>query len=233
MTNNFGEGINCWVEKIKQINPNLGEALFEDSKYKEKNIERLEKLDLPYFRTKIYKIDLFLRDEEEILKSFRYKKYFVNLIHKNGDREREVDINKKNLDRWIKERREKIDLNRDKILISECPEQPYNGVLIVEDKDSFYLEMIKGKMPDLISKNNVPDFVVYKNSIEISTKYLEKNSVNYLELKKNELKNSIWELIKKTRFLAGYYEFSLVKTGKKNGLTPFFYEYIEKKEYRL
>ena len=83
--------------------------------------------------------------------------------------------------------------------------------------------MIKGKMPDLISKNNVPDFVVYKNSIEISTKYLEKNSVN----------NSIWELIKKTRFLAGYYEFSLVKTGKKNGLTPFFYEYIEKKEYRL
>jgi len=201
VTKNFGSGINEWVKKLRKINPLLGENLFEDPEYKKRNIEKLTEMGLPYFETKIFTIKDFLKDQHKFLSQFRYDQYFVNIIHNNGDREREVEI---------------------------------DGVLVVKDKDNFYLEMIKGKMPDLVSKNNLPDYLAYKNSLEISTKFLIKNKLKYVEINNQKLKSEIWETIKETRFLAGYYEFSLAKIDKNKGeLTPFFYEYIDKKEYRL
>lgn len=216
----FGFGINEWVKELTKnsgINLFLTTELFENSNYKLENLNLLKRMGLPYFRTELFTKDDYLLDSNSVWKRFEINRYFVSLIKVDGLRKREVGLSQSEADSFI---HTNITNNTKHILISECPEQPYNGVLLMRSKDNFYLEMVKGPMPDLISLSKKPDYVAVRNLQDLSTKF------NFSD---ESLKMKMNSVIRLTQCYPGYYEFSLALNTKTNMLSPYFYEYSNKK----
>jgi hypothetical protein len=223
----FGSGINAWAKEINKINPTLSSLLYEDGEYKTKNLKMLEELNLPHFKTIILSATDFLNEPEKVFSQLKYDRYFVNLIDKNGERQRELGIDRKKVISWLNEKIISSNINNYNLLISECPKQPYNGVLVIKSKQSFYLEMIKGTLPDLVNKNISPDYILEKKEFQ---------GIKFISIKKDLdfLRTKTLNLIRQTDYFPGYYEFTLAQIdSQKENLSPFFFEYSNKKTYQL
>ena len=104
--------------------------------------------------------------------------------------------------------------------MSECPDQPFNGVLLVRSKQDFYLEMVEGPMPNLISIGKTPDFIASRNLEHLPTSF---------SFDDETMRNRINDVLRTTRYYPGYYEFALARLKPDSeALTPYFYEYSNK-----
>ena len=226
---NYGRGINDYSRKLKLINFALAQKLFEGPDYKEESMKILRETGLPRFKTVIMDLSEFLKNKEEVYLQFEYTPDFINIINKKtGERNRKEGVSKEGIDVFIKNIVTDLSKVGDyKILVSESPEILYGGVLVISSPEKFYMEMVKGSLTDLVSKNKLPDYTASydkENAFDLSIKY--SGSVD------DKLKLKMYEIIQLTKFRIGYYEFCLAKTDPKSDkLTPFFFEYSDKETY--
>ena len=223
----FGISINEWADKLKEISPRMAEKIYEGPNYKPEMIKKLKERSLPYLETVITELSEFNKNKKNILDKFKYFPYFTNIIRDNGERKRRANLDSLGIDNFINEIvPRKSEYEKYKILISESPPMPYSGALIINSPKRLVLEMIKGPLPNLINYNLVPEYMATRSDFDISIKYKGTNNT--------QLKKEMYEVIQLTNFEKGYYEFCLAKINSKdNKLKPFFFEYSDKKTYRL
>lgn len=231
----YGVPMNSWANNLKEVDSDLAKKLFEGPDYKQKMIKEMEEMGLPCLKNIVTELDYFVKNKEEIFSQFTYPADYINIINKNtGERNREEGLSKDDINNFIDEVVGDSSNYKDyKILISESPPMPYNGVLIIESSDRFVLEMVKGPLPDLVSLGKIPDFRVTKGNLFDRENSFDL-SIKYSGIDDDNLKNEILKVIQLTKFKKGYYEFCLAKTNPDSEkLSPFFFEYSDKSTYSL
>jgi len=227
----YGFSINSWAFALHRVDLNLAKKIYEGPDYKQNMIKQMEEMGLPCFKNIVTELNYFVNNKEEIFSQFTYPADYINIINKNtGERNREDGLSKESINEFIdKVVGDSSNYKDYKILISESPPMPYNGVLIIESPTHFVLEMIKGPLPDLVSKNNTPHFrATYdeNNTFDLSIKYTGTDD--------NSLKAKMYEVVQLTKFRKGYYEFCLAKIDPNSDkLKPFFFEYNDRETYSL
>jgi len=219
--------LNVYVSKVRECNSYLADQLIEGPGFKEASLKVLREMDLPRFNTEIVDVVEYLNDPQKVLAKLRYDRYFANIIDKNSSaRTKRVGLGVEGINDFLNEVVEPSKRSNFQILLSECPNQLYNGVLIVDSPNRFFLEMIKGQLPEMVTGNKIPDYTAFfdrDNLFDLSIKYTGTDDIT--------LKMEMYKIIQLTKFRKGYYEFCLADIDGK--LKPFFFEYSDKKTYSL
>jgi hypothetical protein len=227
----FGPSLNKWAKALYSVDWYMSRSLFEGLEYKKNNINNLIESGLPMFRNVVTGVQDFIQDKEKVFSQLRYDAYFVSITNTNtGERNRELVKSKMGVDTFIDEHVDKSNLKNYQILLSESPKLIYNGVLVIDTPEQLLLEMVKGTLPDLVSKGKIPKFRASfdrENGFDLH--------IRYKGTKNTEIKEYMFEVIRLTNFVPGYYEFCLAKLDSKNDkLSPFFFECCrDRKTYML